>query len=102
MHAFFLLIIIISSVSLAQSPNASYIGLYNELVNVFTHFRQCFPYISHKLSNKESGLYALELAHLIFMAHDIIGWGDLNNIRKNLDVSFIFLDKKEKKGIRKD
>ncbi|KAI9307106.1 hypothetical protein BJ944DRAFT_198193 [Cunninghamella echinulata] len=82
-----------STVSLAQIPGASYAALYDELVTVTSRFRQSFPHMCNHLSTKEAGVHALELTSLIFMAHDVVGWGDLNNIRKNLEFLYYAKEK---------
>jgi hypothetical protein len=70
-----------------STTSSSHFGIYDELVSVLSLYHTLFNALEHKLSSKETSKRVLELANLIFMAHDVIGWGELSNIRRTLQVN---------------
>lgn len=72
---------------MAPTSTSSHFGIYDELVSVLTLYHSLFTALEPKLSTKETSKRVLELANLIFIAHDIIGWGELSNIRRTLQVN---------------
>ncbi|KAI8061074.1 hypothetical protein BC940DRAFT_310760 [Gongronella butleri] len=57
-------------------------SIVDELVDVLSHFRQLYHAMEPSLSRQLANASLLDLAHLIFLSHDVIGWGDLSNLRR--------------------
>ncbi|KAI8330708.1 hypothetical protein BC941DRAFT_517938 [Chlamydoabsidia padenii] len=72
------------SVAPTTTSSSSQFGIYEELVSVLTLYHALFNALEPKLSTKETSKRVLEFTNLIFIAHDVIGWGELNNIRRTL------------------
>ncbi|ORX44759.1 hypothetical protein DM01DRAFT_1340288 [Hesseltinella vesiculosa] len=76
-----------SMVSLAPSTSGptSYqqtTNIADELTEVLQHFRQLFLAMEPTLPRETINQQLLDLLQLTFLAHDIIGWGDLANLRR--------------------
>lgn len=60
---------------------------YEELLCLTALFRNLLSTIDPQLEPHELSEYVLELSNLMVDAHDAIGWGEISNIRRILQVN---------------
>lgn len=64
---------------------------FEELATLMTLFRHLFTIISPHLSSKDQSQYGMSLSHIMMNSHDTIGWGEINHIRRVLQVRIVIV-----------
>lgn len=67
------------------------LAAFEELSVLMNLFRSLFTIISPNLNAKAQSEYGMSLANKMMESHNIIGWGEINHIRRVLQVSFLFV-----------
>ncbi|KAI9487433.1 MAG: hypothetical protein EXX96DRAFT_553180 [Benjaminiella poitrasii] len=71
----------------SNSTNSSLtteLAAFEELSTLMALYRHLFTLITPHLSTSNQANYSISLAHIMMNSHDVIGWGEINHIRRVL------------------